>query len=315
MDFNELTTDQNLMERINPVFNTAKIHMKKVLSVLVAVGMLLICVSFGAAEGAVAVTKTATEETAGQTVENPDPVLITDCVCGEEPSFTAWNQSGETISYALFRLRYYDADNQILLAPAEEGLTPEIMDENWPELSFEEEWKPGGVMLQCEEDPFFVQADHVEVALSYCMLADGSAYNVPESNLLWFSSATGEYLNPDRPENTYQYPDAETEEKASIFQFGMTYIGIYPEYAEFYHLPGVGLYVLSFGEDSILQKAGMEVGDIILSANDMQWDEEPMMMFRAKANIVEGSEVVFTLQRGEEEMTISVGPEDVGELK
>ena len=258
----------------------------------------------------------ATEETAGQTVKNPDPVLITDCVCGEEPSFTAWNQSGETIAQTCFRLRYYDADNQILLAPAEDGMTPEMMmDKNWPELSFEGEWEIGEVMFNCEEDPFFVQADHVEVALSSCVLADGSAYYVPESNLLWFSSATGEYLNPNRPENSYQYPDAETEKKASAFQFGMTYIGVYPEYAAFYQLPCAGLYVLSFEEDSILQKAGMEVGDIILSADNMQWDEEPMMMFRAKANIVDGSEVIFTLLRGEERMTISVGPEDVGELK
>ena len=79
---------------------------------------------------------------------------------------------------------------------------------------------------------------------------------------------------------------------------GFTGFTVYSYIAKTYaHSKYPGWYVTIVNPDSIAEKGGLKVGDVIYGIDDMLWTEEPEMIDIAKAKMYDGATVIYHVIR------------------
>ncbi|MBR3333137.1 MAG: hypothetical protein IKG23_02495 [Clostridia bacterium] len=243
-------------------------------------------------------------------VRKNDPIVITSCSPGEDPSFSVINNSEKTTKEIGFRCKYYDENGEIMLLDDSNALNEESLRYNCSTMGTTIDIVPTQTChFNSNEVIAFQKATYVEIALQYVTFEDDSTYFVPESSLYWFSSLTNGFINKDQPPYNYIYPSQEIFDKAKPFKLGIYDCHVFPEYLSKYGLSDTGYFIYKFTDNSILKALGVETGDIIIACDGTTYSDDPYLIDRGKAKLAEGTSIELTLSRNGEKYTITVTSE------
>ncbi|MER1994282.1 MAG: PDZ domain-containing protein [Eubacteriales bacterium] len=145
----------------------------------------------------------------------------------------------------------------------------------------------------------------VRCAIVQVTFDDGTVVYIPDDQLYWFSTKKG-YLEKPAPRENYQVPSEDILNKAEKFDFGMETFYITSNTKAFYGLPEIGAYVSHVDPDSVAEKCGLQLKDLIIEADGLTYREDPYYMERAEAKIAEGESVSLkVLRNGNETVVIT----------
>ena len=85
--------------------------------------------------------------------------------------------------------------------------------------------------------------------------------------------------------------------KAEKFDFGMETFYVTSNTRAFYGLPELGAYVSHVNPDSVAEKCGLQVKDLIIEADGLTFREDPYYMERAEAKLSDGETVNLKVLR------------------
>ncbi len=137
----------------------------------------------------------------------------------------------------------------------------------------------------------------IRVAINGYRFSDGTSVVIPDSQLYWFSSSRG-YLTRPSIKEIYKVPSSSVYQKSENFMVGFTSFAVYSYIAKTYaHSKYPGRYVSVVNSDSIAEKSGMKVGDVIYGIDEMLWTDEPELIDIAKARMYEGKTVTYHIIR------------------
>ena len=145
----------------------------------------------------------------------------------------------------------------------------------------------------------------VRVAICYYRYLTGEKVYVPDSQLFWYSSKTGEMELPEVKE-IYAQPDEDTTDKSMRITLGATTCNLYKYVVKTFcrcKRPGVYLAVLNANGNAA--RWGLQTGDVIYGADNLLWADDPFVMNRALCDIYDGKTVMLQVVRNGEEIEIA----------
>ena len=145
----------------------------------------------------------------------------------------------------------------------------------------------------------------VRVAICYYRYLTGEKVYVPDSQLFWYSSKTGEMELPE-VKDIYAQPDEDTTDKSMRITLGATTCNLYKYVVKTFcrsKRPGVYLAVLNANGNAA--RWGLQTGDVIYGADNLLWADDPFVLNRALCNIYDGKTVKLQVVRNGEEIEIT----------
>ena len=214
--------------------------------------------------------------------------------------FRLTNVSGNPVIQVTYLADYRDADGkQICLTNAEGNLRSfrfikTVKLKAGGKINMEDEIDASGGENVAE----------MRYAVAGYQLEDGTYVDIPDSQLYWYSTATG---YGERPAVTavYERPSSDVIQQAGSFMLGYDYLRVYSYVCEGYagsEKPGE--YVVAVEEDSLCRGFGLRSGDVIIGVDEMSWAEEPYATQIGKSRLLEGKTVVFRVMRYGKELEL-----------
>lgn len=145
----------------------------------------------------------------------------------------------------------------------------------------------------------------VRVAICYYRYLTGEKVYVPDSQLYWYSTKTGEMELPEVKE-IYAQPDEDTTDKSMRITLGATTCNLYKYVVKTFcrsKRPGVFLAVLDPNGNAA--RWGLQTGDVIYGADNLLWENDPFVLNRALCNIYDGKTVTLQVVRNGEEIEVT----------
>ncbi len=237
------------------------------------------------------------------------PLEILSVTPGEQASFTFINHGDIDITTASFRTRGYTEDGSVVYF-----FTADLAEGGKVYMDLTRFDGFIGPMLHPEKSAAVevsdgyqaIFSDVLEVAVQQYTTLDGRTYRIPESQLCWFSSKDG------YPEGTvlafdYDYPDRSVFQKSYSFGLGLSIDRIYPELAARHGLTRSG-YLVTAVSGGLLAAFDVREGDLIWALNGLQIIDDPCALEKAKAALTDGTDMVLSILRDGEEITVTVPP-------
>lgn len=271
--------------------------MKRLFFGLILSVVFLCCLSFAAAES--------------EAEDHPIPVEIRSLTVGDKASLEFANTGDSDLLLVTFRFRGWDAEGKIvnIFEAAEAGTLPENMDTVMLlDVTCVPFVQPGGTdTVDLSAGYEAVRAARLEAAVQKYTLMDGTAWQVPESQLVWFSSVGG---YPEGSSNTfsYRYPLPDVFKKSYTFSLGVTVARIYPEFEDYFEISHAG-YGVAAVRHGLFSNAGVLEDDLLWAFNGVSLEEDPYALEKAKAALVDGEAMVLSVQRDGKEISITLPPE------
>ena len=145
----------------------------------------------------------------------------------------------------------------------------------------------------------------VRVAICYYRYLTGEKVYVPDSQLFWYSTKTGEMELPEVKE-IYAQPDEDTMDKSMRITLGATACNLYKYVVKTFcrsKRPGVFLAVLDPNGNAA--RWGLQTGDVVYGADNLLWEDDPFVLNRALCNIYDGKTVTLQVVRNGEEIEVT----------
>lgn len=145
----------------------------------------------------------------------------------------------------------------------------------------------------------------VRVAICYYRYLTGEKVYVPDSQLFWYSTKTGEMELPEVKE-IYAQPDEDTIDKSMRITLGATTCNLYKYVVKTFcrsKRPGVFLAVLDPNGNAA--RWGLQTGDVIYGADNLLWEDDPFVLNRALSNIYDGKTMTLLVVRNGEEIEVT----------
>ena len=242
--------------------------------------------------------------------EDKIPVEIVDVAVGENAYIKVKNNRETVLTQISFRVRYYDKEGNYILTddadvPVKSDYSSMSMDIDDGGLIYRQ-----SIVADTSLVPLFVAADRVDVAISGYKTEEGRTFYSPEAFLYWYSSENG-YPEKLRYDFTNKDFFDEWFEDGKQFSLGIFVNYVYPELAEGYSVDQCGYLIAEVVKDGLLDKKGVQVGDVLYKSNDWLWVDDPMTLERAKHELIEGKDMTLLFARGKETITVVVTPEDI----
>ena len=144
---------------------------------------------------------------------------------------------------------------------------------------------------------YYEGIDHLDVAVDYIRMGNGTVIEYSDSGRRWFSSLEGDYTvqTENQPENCY--PGRELLDRAGSFRLGYSSMDIWEELAGHYGYHHAGSCVEEVAEDSAADLAGLRPGDLIYMADGVLFADDPYIIEKAKIRMLDGDSVTLTAER------------------
>lgn len=146
---------------------------------------------------------------------------------------------------------------------------------------------------------------HIKAAVAWYEQADGTVVYMPDNQQSWFDSNMSNYgFEPYVDEkNQYTGIGADMQEKADSWILGYNSVPVYKNQCKAWNLNHAGelLTVVKGQADNI----GLEQYDVVWAVNGVKYEDDPLMMERAKAILRDGGKVVFSVERCGEDIEIT----------
>ena len=139
-----------------------------------------------------------------------------------------------------------------------------------------------------------------EVRCAICRIdfEDGSFAYIPDKQLYWFSSLPGEgYLEKPAVRENYVAPNQEIQDKAASFQLGWGYTKVITFLQAWYGVSKTGMFVTHIEPDSIAEKCGLQLKDLVFEVDGISYAENNDMVILGKAKMADGETVIFKILR------------------
>ena len=149
----------------------------------------------------------------------------------------------------------------------------------------------------------------VRVAINYYRDLTGEKFYIPDSQLFWYSTKTGEM---ERPEVTgiYVQPDEDTIDRSLRVSIDATTCNLYSYVVRgFSRSRRPGIFLASISEGGNAAAWGLRRGDVIYGADNILWADDPFMLNRALCNVYDGLPVTLKIVRNGEEKEITLARE------
>lgn len=144
----------------------------------------------------------------------------------------------------------------------------------------------------------------VRVAICYYRYLTGEKVYVPDSQLFWYSSKTGELELPE-VKDVYVQPDEDTTDKSMRISLGATTCNLYKYVVKtFCRSKRPGIYLAALNVNGNAARWGLQTGDVIYGADNLLWADDPFVLNRALCNIYDGKTVMLKVVRNGEEIEI-----------
>ena len=151
--------------------------------------------------------------------------------------------------------------------------------------------------------------EEVRLAINYYRYIDsGEKVYIPDSQLFWFSTKSGELPRPEHPVK-YIQPDEDTTDLADQISYNLraTTCDLYSYVVKrFSRSRHAGKYVAAVGDDGWAQRWGLMPKDVIYGADDMLWTDDPFFLNRAFAKICGGETATLKVVRNGREIEIPI---------
>ena len=242
--------------------------------------------------------------------EDKIPVEIMDVAVGKNAHIKVKNNRETVLTQITFRVRYYDKEDNYILTddasvPVKSDYASMSMDIDDGGLVYRQ-----SIVADTSLVPLFVAAYRVDVAVSGYKTEEGRTFYSPEAYLYWYSSENG---YPEKLKYNFTNKDFFDEwfEDGKQFSLGIFVNYVYPELVEGYNVDQCGYLIAEVVKDGLLDKKGVQVGDVLYKCNDWLWVDDPMTLERAKHELIEGKDMTLLFARGKETITVVVTPEDI----
>ena len=173
--------------------------------------------------------------------------------------------------------------------------------------------QPGGIGTVYGQNEVFRANDmikEVRLAIYYYRYLSGQKVYIPDSQLYWFSTKTGEMERPEIHEN-YVQPDEDTFDRAARVSLGANTCSLYSYVVkEFSRSKRPGVFLSAIGENGNAAAWGLQRGDVIYGADGRLWTDEPFIMNRILCDVYDGKTVKLEVVRNGEEITIDIAKEN-----
>lgn len=146
----------------------------------------------------------------------------------------------------------------------------------------------------------------VRLAICYYRFLSGRKVYVPDSQLFWFSTKSGEMERPE-VSTVYVQPDEDTLDRAVRVKIGATTCELYSYVVkDFSRSKRSGVFLASIAEGGNASSWGLQQGDVIYGADNILWADDPFMLDRAMCDIYDGLPVTLKIIRNGEEKEITL---------
>ena len=149
----------------------------------------------------------------------------------------------------------------------------------------------------------------VRLAIYYYRYVDsGRKVYIPDSQLYWYSTKTGEMERPEKGTN-YEQPDEDTLDLAERISSKLraNVCDLYSYVVKrFSRSRRPGKYIAAVGDGGWAKTWGLEAMDVIYGADDMLWTDDPFFLNRAFARVYQGETVTLKVVRNGEEIEIPI---------
>ena len=150
-----------------------------------------------------------------------------------------------------------------------------------------------------------------ELRFAVCYYRDltGEKFYIPDSQLFWFSTKTGEMEHPEI-KGTYVQPDEDTMDRSMRINIGATTCSLYSYVVkDFSRSKRPGIYLASIAEGGNAASWGLQRGDVIYGADNILWADDPFVLNRAMCDVYDGLPVTLKIVRNGEEKEITLARE------
>ena len=167
--------------------------------------------------------------------------------------------------------------------------------------------KPGTTGTVVGQNDVFRANDlitEVRVAICYYRFLTGEKVYIPDCQLYWYSTKTGEMELPE-VKGIYAQPDEDTMDRSLRLSLGATTCNLYSYVVKpFCRSKRPGIYVAALSPNGYAAQWGLQVGDVIYGEDDVLWYEDPFMINRALCGVYDGNTVTLKVVRNGEEIEI-----------
>ena len=147
--------------------------------------------------------------------------------------------------------------------------------------------------------------DHLDIAIASVRFSDGSLAKIAGNDFSYYSTKTNAYINiKNNAENTY--PGQSIIRKADTLKLGFATTELNKKDALHYGFKHGGRYVADITPNSIADRAGLKLGDLIIAADGVYTDENPYNVEIAKCKLVDGKSIEITVERYAQEGTFTI---------
>jgi len=156
----------------------------------------------------------------------------------------------------------------------------------------------------CGYYPSFLPT-HIKVAVAWYEQADGTIVYIPDSQQSWFDSdAKGYGFEPFVDErNQYQGIGTDMQAKADSWVLGYKSVPVYKNQYSAWNLNHAGELLTTVKGQA--DNLGLQQYDVIWAVNGIKYEDDPLIMDRAKAILRDGGKVVFSVERFGEDIEIT----------
>lgn len=169
--------------------------------------------------------------------------------------------------------------------------------------------QPGGIGTVYGQNEVFRANDmikEVRLAICYYRYLSGQKVYIPDSQLYWFSTKTGEMEHPEIHEN-YVQPDEDTFDRAARISLGANTCSLYSYVVkEFSRSKRPGVFLSAVGENGNAAAWGLQRGDVIYGVDGRLWTDDPFILNRALCDVYDGKTVRLEVVRNGEEMEVTI---------
>ena len=235
--------------------------------------------------------------------EHTIPIEIISVTTGDSAGIVVQNNGDEDILEIEFRIRGYDPDGNFVNSQTEIPEGRELYNMSLFSAEFHEDntlRKGDRFNSDISMGKQAALSEEIELAVQSYTMQNGIAYVIPEGQLYWFSSKDG-YEENVSGIFTYDYPTQEIIEKSGSFSMGISTEYVFPEDGQ----DVTGFQIIGI-RDGLLKNSDIESGDIIYGANDTLIYDDPFAIEKAKAQYVEGKDMVLKIKRDNDYLEIKV---------
>ena len=246
---------------------------------------------------------TAGGEQKGASVKHIIPIEVISATAGDSARIVVQNNGDEQLYDITFRIRGYDQDGNFVNNQTEIPKGRELYNMSLFSASFNEENRVGKGEKFNSDISMGKQAalsEEIELAVQSYTVQNGITYVIPEEQLYWFSSKDG-YGEDDSGVFTYDYPTQDIFELSGRISLGISTEYVFPEDGQ----EVTGFLIVAI-DDGLLKNTDIKTGDIIYGANDTLIYDDPFAIEKAKAQYVDGKDMVLKIKRDNDYLEIKV---------